>query len=99
MTKERRLAIEMWTGIRDMLTSYDTVPRSDILLYKYNFCKQHSLNWSNNCWFCKYIPRCNKCPLKRCSDGLYETALADYKEKDVRIDACTNIVKALGGEI
>lgn len=101
MTKERRLAIEMWEGIRDMLisyASYDTVTRSDIVAYKRRFCAQNSLNWPDNCWFCKYIPICSKCPLKRCSNGLYEIVLADYKEKNVRIDACNNIIKALGGK-
>ena len=99
MTKERRLAIQMWKGIRDMLSASDRLQRSDIIAYKLSFCTRNSLNWKCNCWFCKYTPSCNKCPLKSCSDGLYEIALADYKEKNVRIDACNNIIKALGGEI
>ena len=98
MTKERRLAIEMWKGIRDMFTFYGTMSRSDIVIYKRRFCVKNSLNWADDSWFCHYIPVCNKCPLKRCSDGLYGIVLADYNEKDVRIEACNGIIKALGGK-
>ena len=98
MTKERRLAIEMWKGIRDMLIHNDVVTHGDIIKYKQTFCVSHGLYWMNNCWFCKYIPLCSKCPVKYCSDGLYATVTERHKHKDIRIEACNGIIKALGGE-
>ena len=98
MTKERRLAIEMWKDIRDMLIGDDAVSRSDIVQYKCSFCTRNDLSWKCNCWFCTYILGCWKCPLTCCSDGLYGIVLAPYKNKNARIEACNGIIKALGGE-
>lgn len=98
MTKERRLAIQMWKDIRDMLIHNNVVTSGNIVEYKQTFCVSHGLHWMNNCWFCQYIPLCYKCPLKFCSDGLYAIVMADYKDKNVCIAACNNIIRALGGE-
>lgn len=99
MTKERKFAIDMWTNIRCMLSASDRLTCQSVLEYKFEFCENHDLSWKNNCWFCQYIPSCNKCPLKDYNTGsLYWTVLLDRKEKNVRIDACTNIIKALEGE-
>ena len=98
MTKERRLAIQMWTNIRNMLSASDVCTRSDIVAYKLSFCTRYDLNWKCNCWFCMYMPSCSECPLGCCSDGLYGIVLANYKEKNVRIEACNGIIKALGGK-
>ena len=48
MTKERRLAIQMWEEIahRD--------PDS-VNLYKEDFCREYDLDWENDCWFCQYV--------------------------------------------
>lgn len=98
MTKERSLAIEMWTNIRDMIAAPGRVTRETIVRFKSKFCRDHELDWEYNCWFCQYIPHCGECPLKGCDDGFYAIALADYREKDVRVSACNYIIKALGGK-
>ncbi len=100
MTKERRLAIEMWKVIRDVLTSPHNITGKTIVEYKFKFCKQHELNWTNNCWFCKYIPHCDKCPLDGCRiNGAYENVKNYSLDKDKRIDACNTIIKAFGGKV
>jgi hypothetical protein len=54
MTKERRLAIQMWEQIVEALeqgkrdTKYARV-------IKDGFCEEHNLNWKCNCWFCQYV--------------------------------------------
>lgn len=97
MTKERRLAIEMWKVIRDMFTSPHNITGKAIVEYKSEFCEQHELDWINNCWFCEYIPSCDKCPLKDCGIGsLYKIVVDSANDKGVRIAACNNIIKALG---
>lgn len=48
MTKERRLAIQMWEEIAEQQPS-------SISEYKEGFCKEHSLDWENECWFCQYV--------------------------------------------
>lgn len=100
MTKERRLAIEMWTDIRNMIATSYRIASTPIAHYKIEFCVNHDLHWMNYCWFCKYIHDCKKCPLKSCMclGSLYDTVCSENKEKDLRIDACNNIIKALGGE-
>ena len=99
MTKERRLAIEMWKGIRDMLSASDELSGAEIIRYKEMFCEEHRLRWYWDCWFCQYMPSCSKCPLKYCAgNSLYNTVIDMYEEKDVRIEACNNIIKALGGK-
>lgn len=99
MTKERKLAIEMWKDIRDMLSAFDRMTMTSILEYKETFCKDHGLHWMNNCWFCQYIFACSKCPLKSCSTASdYYILKQDDVEKDVRVAVCNNIIKALGGK-
>lgn len=99
MTKERRLAIEMWTNIRNMLSASDGQLPRNIFSYKEMFCADHDLKWPGNCWFCQYISACDKCPLKDCGIGsLYVIVLDRAKDKKVRIDVCNAIIKALGGE-
>lgn len=100
MTKERKLAIQMWKDIRDMLSFSCEVTRGDIRVYKYEFCKSHKLNWLNNCWLCQYIHSCSKCPLKNCDVDYssYRTVTDPLEKTDIRMDACSVIIKALGGQ-
>lgn len=99
MTKERKLAIQMWQNIRDMISEFDKLVCIDILLYKDTFCAEHRLWWSWNCLFCQYMPGCSKCPLVHCGpDSWYAIVKADYTDKNVRIATCNNIIRALGGE-
>ena len=99
MTKERRLAIKMWKDIRDMISTSDKLLSASVINYKEIFCKERKLKWFNNCWFCQYIPYCSKCPLVNCGfSSSYEITVSEYRSKDVRIEACNNIIRALGGE-
>lgn len=73
MTKERRLAIQMWEEILQKQPRY-------IVVYKDGFCGEHALNWQHSCWFCQYVRKdyrdlpsredilyehngCQKCPI------------------------------------
>lgn len=99
MTKERRLAIEMWKGIRNILSACECFAGFDVQKYKREFCTEHDLEWEHGCWFCQYIPRCSKCPLGNCdSYSDYDDVVNDRLSKDTRVVACNNIIKALGGE-
>jgi len=48
MTKERRLAIQMWEEIAQR-------DPDSVNLYKKDFCCKHDLDWKNDCWFCQYV--------------------------------------------
>lgn len=99
MTKERRLAIEMWCGISRLLSACDSLSGSTVKGYKQVFCEEHDLKWKYSCWFCQYIRDCIKCPLGNCGlSSDYDDAVNDRLKKDVRIAACNNIIKALGGK-
>ncbi len=76
MTKERRLAIQMWEEIRVHIR--DAGRLTDIAhaisRLKYWFMTEHNLHWFHGCWFCQYVrytdkihgEGCQRCPL---SDG------------------------------
>lgn len=59
MTKERRLAIEMWEQIVDVLEN--GTPGKCYLpvinTIKEDFCRAHNLEWKYCCWFCQYVRR------------------------------------------
>lgn len=101
MTKERKLAIEMWKGIRDKIQSSfasdHSITEHDIIMYKNEFCCKHGLRWRCCCWFCQYIPMCIKCPLRSCmrADSLYFTVIYKYSTLHARIEACDKIIAAL----
>lgn len=58
MTKERRLAIEMWEQIVEALEQgkHDKrYARPIASVIKDEFCEAHNLKWKCNCWFCQYM--------------------------------------------
>lgn len=59
MTKERRLAIEMWEQIVEVLENGEPgkcyLPIINSI--KEDFCKAHNLEWKHYCWFCQYVRR------------------------------------------
>lgn len=85
MTKERRLAMQMWeeirAHIRDVKRPKD-VDAQFIRELKDRFMQEHELNWPHGCWFCKYVryydkthgEGCQRCPL---SDGYSSTILGE----------------------
>ena len=68
MTKERKLAIQMWQEIVDKCRSGE---QFNVVNFKKSFCKKHRLNWYNNCYFCQYFECFATCPLNNCS-SLYD---------------------------
>ena len=73
MTKERKLAVEMWKIIRHSIENDNRLILSDIAEIKKEFCKKHNLKWSSQCWFCTYVQKpivsegrrkgCSACPI------------------------------------
>ena len=63
MTKQRRLAIQMWQEIVDKCRSGEDF---NVVIFKMEFCKKHNLNWINDCYFCQYCRSCSSCPLGDC---------------------------------
>lgn len=58
MTKERRLAIQMWEQIVEALEQgkHDTkYARPIAQVIKEAFCEEHNLEWKHGCWFCQYV--------------------------------------------
>ena len=111
MTKERRIAIDMWKWIRvnwDMYLDFkdrEECPNEEdaLLLMKDTYLADKGVDWLSNCWFCEYIrlkPRyrrgCSLCPLQSCSTGPYHT-LANNPTYEEYVDACGQIIEALGG--
>lgn len=73
MTRERRLAVEMWEGILKKFEGmsdeeYGEPDEDPVSVHweKLQFAFKHKLNWTANCWLCNYISKCRRCPL---SDG------------------------------
>lgn len=58
MTKERRLAIEMWEQIVKALENGEhdsSFGDSEAVPIKSRFCHEHNLDWKCECWFCQYV--------------------------------------------
>lgn len=68
MTKERKLAIQMWEEIVDKCRSGEDFNLVD---YKTDFCNKHDLKWRGNCYFCNYFDPCSKCPLDDICSSVY----------------------------
>lgn len=114
MTKERRIAIDMWRWIRanwDMYLRFKdevecATSEDALLLMKDIYLADKGVNWASNCWFCTYLklrpePRpmrgCSLCPLQSCSSGPYHTLVYSLTYEEY-VDACDQIIEALGGE-
>lgn len=112
MTRERRLAIQMWEEIADKVESLPNVldnGKDHFILVqnmKHDFCEKHGLNWCNRCWFCQYIRDCRKCPISETysgyshgctTDSLYGIVTARLGFYDQRAKAARGIAKALQG--
>lgn len=113
MTKERKIAIAMWEYIRDNYEAYvdncDYCENGEDALcaLKKQYLDARGIHWAYHCWFCEYIGhrgrgfniyRCKFCPLQDCSTGPYRT-LIRMPTQSQYIDACDEIIVALGGEV
>jgi hypothetical protein len=74
MTKERKLAIQMWEEIKDAIIKAKRVSdigNSTLIRLKAMFCFSHNLDWRFDCWLCQYVryydkvhgEGCQRCPL------------------------------------
>lgn len=62
MTKERRLAVQMWQEIAEAIEK--NKERCSVQDYKRIFCQKHNLKWQNDCYLCHYFrEQCKKCPI------------------------------------
>lgn len=111
MTKERRIAIDTWEWVRDnwdMYLSFKSevecaTGEDALLLMKDTYLADKGVNWVSNCWFCEYLGSkhgrgCRLCPLQNCGSGPYHT-LATNPTYEEYVDACNQIIEALGGEV
>ena len=106
MTKERKLAIKMWEGVKRLLPEWYEEDPEDIVsylkYYKSKFCLVNRIHWAYNCWFCQYTrDNCAKCPLKSCDCHDPNTAWARIVSEDTsletKLQAVDEIIAALGG--
>ena len=115
MTKDRRIAIDMWRWIRANWDMYLRFKDNEVecpyeedalLLMKDIYLADKGVNWVSDCWFCTYLrprpePSCRRgcflCPLQSCSSGPYHT-LVNNPTYEEYVDACDQIIEALGGE-
>lgn len=86
MTRERRLAIQMWEEIKKAVIDAKRpmdINAEFVAQFKYVFCAKHEISWLHGCWFCKYVryhdnlhgEGCQRCPL---SDG-HKGAILGYE--------------------
>lgn len=112
MTKERRIAIGMWEYIRDQYSSQRVDDGVDLEDYVHNLKGEYlwehgDPHWAFRCWFCQYIgrrdkhrydfSRCCKCPLKSCGARSAYEKLCNAETEETWIEACDEIITALGG--
>ena len=55
MTKERKLAIELWQSVREEISKGAIHNSTDMLLAKQQFLAEHDVDWYCSCWFCHYF--------------------------------------------
>lgn len=55
MTKERRLAIEMWKDMRELVSQGRIKDGWKMLEAKLTWLEERGINWYHECWFCTYF--------------------------------------------
>ncbi len=81
MTKERKLAIQMWEKIREGVEkdSWEVNHLYALACFKSEFLAKHRLSWINHCWFCHYLRAdCKKCPLRKKRSEIFHDSSASY---------------------
>ena len=108
MTKERRLAIEMWERIVEELENGKLNVSPSIMVddIKTRFCMSNNLHWKCNCWFCQYVrhdyrPMKSREYIQHESNGCQNCPL--YKEHGYMLDddecGCTHRVNTLWNRV
>lgn len=107
MTYERKLAIQMWEGVKERLPQWYEENQwnivTDLKNFKADFCFENDLHWRFDCWFCHYIRfDCDKCPLRSCEYTEPTTAWARIVNEQTTLEdklkACDEIIIALKGD-
>lgn len=104
MTRERKIAIQMWEEVKEQLPQWSGLHIASCLRYfKHQFCNRHDVNWTCDCWFCQYMhEECECCPLRSCDSIDPTTAwmriVDEHNTLATRLDACDEIIAALKGE-
>ena len=118
MTRERRIAIEMWKYIRAQYSpEFNGIQEDRVVSLKREYLfnlyiqGQDHPYWAFYCWFCHYIgkrdrpghrydtSRCEKCPLRDCGDDSVYMRLCLAGSEEEWIEACDEIIRALGGTV
>lgn len=103
MTRERKLAIQMWEEIKRQLPQWKYDIAVNVKTFKADFCWQNDLAWKWDCWFCQYFRGdCDKCPLHSCHHcdpaAAWCRLVDEYGTIESRIAACDEIIAALKGQ-
>jgi hypothetical protein len=82
MTEEKKLAIAMWRHIKSEIRKDPSIGHSDISEMKRQFCREHELEWTENCFLCTHYTWCRTCPLLKSTFGYFKnghvTVCLDY---------------------
>ena len=86
---------------------FETIGEDALCYLKRQFLEHEDIHWAMHCWFCHYIghrnrtfgtQRCKLCPLKSCETGPYHILVYGATQEQY-IEACNQIIEALGGDI
>ena len=92
MTRERKFAIQMWQEIVEKCKANND-GNFNLVEFKKDFCKEHSLHWLNDCYFCQYCRPCSlRCPLVDCKP-IYTEVL--YRNDVASAEIILNTLKGI----
>lgn len=84
MTRERRMAVQMWCEIAQDIRDGKITYFWTIKVRKIDFAFDHKVRWHCTCWFCHYIRHCHECPLaQRFGDSPCQFVPNPYAELEV----------------
>lgn len=55
MTKERKIAIELWKAMREKVSKGEITDGQDMSFAKRDWLEEHGIAWLHGCWFCHYF--------------------------------------------
>lgn len=107
MTRERKLAIQMWEEVKRQLPGwckeYPWAVADFLHHSKIDFCEQNGLLWQFDCWFCQYINNCDKCPLRSCDFNnhltIWHRIVSEDTSLKTKLQAVDEIIAVLKGGI
>ena len=75
MTKERKLAIEMWQDIREKISNGTIHTGIAMYDFKLDWLKAHNIDWYDGCWLCHYFRKARE-------DEEYADEDEEYADED-----------------